>query len=81
MASSTFRRRLHAEGTTFQAIKNGLRRDMAITSLSQDAAPIEQLAQALGFAEAAAFHRAFRKWTGMRPSDYRPARRDAAQGG
>ncbi len=70
-ACSTFRRRLDAEGTTFQSIKNELRRDMAITSLREEAVSIEQLAQTLGFAEASAFHRAFVKWTGMRPSDYR----------
>jgi len=69
--ASTFRRRLDAEGTTFQAIKNELRRDMAITALREDAASIAQLAQDLGFTEACAFHRAFVKWTGMRPSDYR----------
>lgn len=70
-APSTFRRRLDAEGTTFQAIKNELRRDMAITALREDAVSVAQLAQDLGFTEACAFHRAFVKWTGMRPSDYR----------
>lgn len=77
-APSTFRRRLDAEGTTFQAIKNELRRDMAISSLREEAVSIEQLAQALGFTEASAFHRAFVKWTGMRPSDYRPSRHEAS---
>lgn len=70
-APSTFRRRLDAEGTTFLSIKNELRRDMAITALREGAVSIEQLAQALGFTEASAFHRAFVKWTRMRPSDYR----------
>lgn len=79
-ASSTFRRRLGTEGTTFQAIKNGLRRDMAITSLREDALSIEHLAQQLGFTEASAFHRAFVKWTGMRPSDYRRGIRQSPLG-
>jgi AraC-like DNA-binding protein len=70
-AASTLRRRLDAEGTTFQAIKNELRRDMAINALREDDMPIAELAQDLGFTEASAFHRAFVKWTGMRPSDYR----------
>ncbi|MGH6647922.1 AraC family transcriptional regulator [Aquabacterium sp.] len=70
-APSTFRRHLDAEGTTFQMIKNELRRDMAITALREEALSIEQLAQTLGFTEASAFHRAFVKWTGMKPSDYR----------
>lgn len=71
MAASSFRRRLGAEGTTFQVIKNELRRDMAITALREDAVSIGQLALDLGFTEASAFHRAFVKWTGMRPTDYR----------
>lgn len=71
MAQATFRRRLDSEGTTFQAIKDHLRRDMAITALREDRASIEQIAHDIGFAEAPAFHRAFKKWTGMRPSDYR----------
>lgn len=70
-AASTFRRRLDTEGTTFQGIKNELRRDMAITALREDSTSIAQLAHDLGFTEASAFHRAFVKWTGMRPSDYR----------
>jgi AraC-like DNA-binding protein len=71
MAASTCRRRLDAEGTTFQAIKNALRRDMAINVLREDAMSIAELAHELGFTEASAFHRAFVKWTGMRPTDYR----------
>ena len=71
MAPSSFRRRLDSEGTTFQAIKNGLRRDMAINALRHDGVSVTQLALDLGFTEASAFHRAFVKWTGMRPSDYR----------
>ena len=71
LASSTFRRRLDAEGSTFQTIKNELRRDMAITALRDDVVSISAVAQELGFTETCAFHRAFVKWTGMRPSDYR----------
>lgn len=71
MPASTFRRRLGEEGTSWQAIKNELRRDMAIAALREKSEPVDHLAHALGFAEAAAFHHAFKKWTGMRPSDYR----------
>lgn len=81
-AASTFRRRLEAEGTTFQVIKNELRRDMAIHALREQGMPIAELALDLGFTEASAFHRAFVKWTGMRPSDYRcghPAPRPGSQ--
>lgn len=75
MAPATLRRRLDREGTTWQTLKNALRRDMAITALRESGVSIERLAHDLGFAEAAAFHRAFKKWTGMRPSDYRSSAR------
>lgn len=71
LSTATFRRRLGHEGVTFQSIKNDLRRDMAITQLRSTTQSLEDLAHRLGFTETAAFHRAFRKWTGMRPSDYR----------
>jgi AraC-like DNA-binding protein len=34
---------------------------------------VADIANMVGFAEPSALHRAFRKWTGMRPADYRPA--------
>jgi AraC-like DNA-binding protein len=71
LAAPTFRRRLQREGTTYQAIKDDLRRDIAIAELQRGAKTIAEVAETVGFAEPSAFHRAFRKWTGMRPADYR----------
>jgi AraC-like DNA-binding protein len=64
---------LKREGETYQSIKDALRRDMAIAALQSGAGTIADIAVAVGFAEPSAFHRAFRKWTGARPTDYRPA--------
>lgn len=71
MAEATLRRRLKQEGVTYQAIKDGLRRDLAISRLADTNETITEIADALGFAEPSAFRRAFRKWTGVRPADYR----------
>lgn len=73
IAEATMRRKLKREGETYQSIKDALRRDMAIAALQSGEGTIADIAVAVGFAEPSAFHRAFRKWTGARPTDYRPA--------
>jgi AraC-like DNA-binding protein len=71
MTSRTLRRKLTDEGTHFQDIKDGLRRDTAIHLLSQPSLPVSGIARELGFSEPSAFTRAFRHWTGVSPSSYR----------
>ncbi len=78
---STLRRRLDAEGQSYQVIKDHLRRDMAIGLLSQTGNSVMTIAGELGFAEASAFHRAFKKWTGACPGEYRRRNGDRAGGG
>ena len=74
VAEATMRRHLKQEGHTYQSIKDDLRRDIAIGELQGSGRSIADIATRVGFAEPSAFHRAFRKWTGMRPTDYRLAR-------
>ncbi len=59
------------EGHSYQAIKDDLRRDLAINYLSRSRSSVMDVALALGFAEPSAFHRAFKKWTGANPGEYR----------
>lgn len=73
ISEATMRRRLRAEGRTYLAIKDHLRCDFAISELQDSNRPIGSIALELGFAEPSAFYRAFQKWTGLRPSDYRSA--------
>ena len=72
VTQATLRRRLRDEGHTCQSIKDDLRRDMAITLLQDSQRSIQDIAWEVGFAEPAALYRAFKKWTGVNPSDYRP---------
>lgn len=67
----TLIRRLDTEGTSFQEIKDGLRRDIAIRDLSDGSKSIEAISQDVGFATSANFHRAFKRWTGTTPGAYR----------
>ena len=71
LTSRTLMRRLDAESTSFQSIKDGLRRDIAIGYLQDGRKNIEEISQDVGFSSAANFHRAFRRWTGVTPSKYR----------
>jgi len=66
-------RHLAAEGTSFQRIKDNLRRDIAIRDLAAGDKSIEAIAQDVGFASTANFHRAFKQWTSMTPGAYRTA--------
>ena len=71
LSEATLRRRLDLDGSSYRAILDDLRRDMAIGLLSDSQASLADIAAVLGFSEASAFHRAFRKWTGSRPGEYR----------
>ena len=71
LTPATLRRRLHEEGTFYQSIKDQLRRDLAIGYLSHTDRSVMEIALELGFSERSAFHRAFRKWTGASPGEFR----------
>lgn len=73
MTPATMRRRLHEEGESYQSIKDQLRRDLAISYLSHSKRSVMDIALELGFSERSAFHRAFRKWTGASPGEFRRA--------
>ena len=74
IAPQTLRRRLREEGHGFQALKDALRRDTAIACLARPELTLPEIAQRLGFSEASTFHRAFKKWTGVAPGEYRLTR-------
>lgn len=71
----TLRRRLKQENTSFQEIKDLLRRDMAIYYLGRQELSINDIAAKIGFTEPSTFHRAFKKWTGVTPGAYREGER------
>jgi len=71
LSSGTLRRRLKAENTSYQTIKDLIRRDIAIELLSDRSKSVFEVACAVGFSEASTFSRAFRAWTGLSPMAYR----------
>jgi AraC-like DNA-binding protein len=71
MSRRTMQRMLATEGTTFTKLVDALRRDLATRYLGEPAIAIAEVAFLLGFSEASAFHRAFKRWHGVTPALYR----------
>ena len=71
MSESTLRRRLSEEGRTFSDVAEEARLQSARQLLIDPQVPLAEVGQRLGFAHAPAFHRAFKRWTGMTPAQYR----------
>ena len=71
MPPSTLRHRLHDEGQSYAAIKDDIRRDLAVELLLNTSMSIGEIAVQLGYSEPSAFFRAFRKWMGKSPEVFR----------
>ena len=67
----TLRRRLAETGLSFRQIRHTLLRSRAEKLLRDDRLPIAEVSYLLGFAEPSTFHRAFRRWTGLSPGEWR----------
>lgn len=72
--SRTLNRRLHASGTTFRTLVNEARFETACQMLEQSSMDVRQIALLLGYGDASAFARAFRRWSGMSPVAWRAGR-------
>lgn len=73
LSPATLRRRLEAEGATWQQLKDAVRRELALQLLAEPALTVDEIADRLGFNDASTFYRAFRKWTGQAPGAWRQA--------
>lgn len=71
MSARSLRRKLDAEGTSYRAVLEDARRQMADQLLSSTTMKIEEMAVHLGYADTASFTRAFRRWHGTSPGQYR----------
>ena len=71
MSRWTLTRKLKAEGATFEQVLDALRHRMALDYLAARKVSVNEAAYLCGFSEAAAFSRAFKRWTGRSPREVR----------
>ena len=74
MSRRTLQRKLADADLTYQRLVDDTRRDLALRYIEDPAKSITELTFLLGFSGQSAFTRAFRRWTGASPTEYRSAR-------
>ncbi len=71
MSDRTLKRQLAAEGTSFSTLVDEVRYRHATSLLSRTDYTLEQIADELGYSDVANFSRAFKRWSGRSPSNWR----------
>lgn len=75
VSERTLKRQLQARGTTYRHFLDEIKRERAVVLLQNPQLGAQQVGQALGYADPANFHRAFRRWFGVSPDAWRKDRR------
>jgi AraC-like DNA-binding protein len=73
MSLRSLQRKLKAEGTSYKTLLDSTRRDLAVQYVRSSRMSINEITYLLGFSEPGNFSRAFKRWTGNSPSEYRAA--------
>lgn len=73
MSDRSLQRALADEGLTLKAVVDDARAALARRHLEDSRLAIGEVGLLLGFQEVSAFYRAFRRWTGTTPLDFRRA--------
>lgn len=71
MSERTLQRRCREEGVDFLHLVDDIRRNTAIDHLKNSEKNLTDIASELGYSQLSAFSRAFRRWTGLTPMEYR----------
>ena len=68
LSARTFQRRLNDAGTSHQKLLEEVRRDTSLRLLERPELSVAEVARMLGYSRPSAFHRAFKRWTGLSPT-------------
>jgi len=75
MSGKTLERRLRERGASYRALVEDIRRELAERYLADTDLRLQQIAYLVGYSEPAPLVRAFKRWTGSTPMQYRARRR------
>jgi AraC-like DNA-binding protein len=78
VGARTLQRRLGEYGITYAKLLDDVKRETAERWVEQGEMSFGEIAFGLGFSEPSAFHRAFKRWTGRTPREYKAAPRGAS---
>lgn len=71
LSDRVFARRLQSQGLSYSDVVDAVRKEAACTAVADTDSTFVDIAQSLGFSEASAFNRAFKRWTRSSPGEWR----------
>ena len=71
MSSRNLQRKLAVEGVTFRELVQTVRQELAEAYLVRGSFTLGEITYLLGFSDQSSFSRAFKRWTGSTPQEYR----------
>lgn len=73
LSRRTLQRRLKEHGIEFSTLIEDVRRELALSYMKESNYSMTEISLLVGYSESASFTRAFRRWTGQSPQQYRAA--------
>lgn len=74
LSDRMFARRLQSQGLSYTDVVDAVRKEAACTAVADTDDTFVDISQRLGFSQASAFNRAFKRWTGSSPGEWRTTR-------
>jgi AraC-like DNA-binding protein len=72
MSPRTLRRHLQSHETSYKELLEEERKRVALAHIRKQDISIETLAESLGYSDASSFSRAFKRWYGLSPKNFKP---------